>query len=119
MLELATGVRPHYAQYGLIGLALCIFYLLLLSLSERIGFGLAYLLSASAVAAQAAAYNWAVHRSRLIGLAFAGLLAALYGTLYGLLQLEDAALLSGSILLCVVLSIAMWLTRNLGRRVPA
>lgn len=119
MLELATGVRPHYAQYGLIGLALCIFYLLLLSLSERIGFGLAYLLSAAAVAAQAAAYNWAVHRSRLIGLAFAGLLAALYGTLYGLLQLEDAALLSGSILLFVVLSIAMWLTRNLGRRLPA
>lgn len=119
MLELATGAQPHYAQYGLIGLALCIFYLLLLSLSERIGFGPAYLCSAAAVAGQVAAYNWAVHRSRLIGLAFGGLLALLYGTLYGLLQLEDAALLSGSVLLFVVLSIAMWLTRNLGDRARA
>ena len=57
VFELATGTRPHAAQYGLIGLSLCVFYLLLLSFSEQIGFGPAYLASASAVVAQGAIYN--------------------------------------------------------------
>lgn len=115
LAELATGTRPHAAQYGLIGLSLCIFYLLLLSFSEQIGFGPAYLASAAAVVAQAAIYNWALHRRLVPALGFGLLLAALYGGLYALLQLEDVALLSGSLLLFAVLSVAMWFTRNLHR----
>jgi hypothetical protein len=62
MFEFVGGTRPSVAQYGLIGLSLCVFYLLLLSLTEQIGFGPAYLVSAVAVAAQAAIYNWALQR---------------------------------------------------------
>ena len=119
LFELATGTRPHVTQYGLIGLSLCVFYLLLLSVSEQIGFASAYLASASAVIAQAAIYNWALQRRLRPALAFGAVLTGLYGGLYGLLQLEDVALLSGSLLLFAVLSIAMWLTRNLHRSQPA
>ena len=119
LFEMATGIRPHVAQYGLIGLALCVFYLLLLSVAEQVGFALAYLTSASAVVAQATLYNWALRRRAGPALAFGAILAGLYAGLYGLLQLEDVALLTGSVLLFAVLSVAMWLTRNLHRRQPA
>ena len=119
LFELATGTRPHVAQYGLIGLALCVFYLLLLSIAEQTGFALAYLASASAVILQATLYNWALRRRVGPALAFGAVLAGLYGGLYSLLQLEDVALLSGSLVLFAVLSVAMWLTRNLHRPQPA
>jgi inner membrane protein len=115
MFEFVGGTRPSVVQYGLIGLSLCVFYLLLLSLSEQIGFGLAYLISAAAVVAQAAIYNWTLLRRRIPALAFGTILAGLYGGLYELLQLEDVALLAGSLLLFAVLSLAMWFTRNLHR----
>jgi len=118
MFEFVGGTRPSVAQYGLIGLSLCVFYLLLLSLSEQIGFGLAYLISAAAVAGQAAIYNWALQHHRASAVAFGAILAGLYGGLYGLLQLEDVALLAGSLLLFAVLSLAMWFTRNLHRGTP-
>ena len=115
LFELATGTRPHALQYGLIGLSLCVFYLLLLSFSEQIGFGPAYLASAAAVVAQGTVYTGAVQRRVLPGLAFGALLGVLYAALYALLQLEDVALLSGSLLLFALLSLAMWFTRNLHR----
>jgi inner membrane protein len=119
LFELATGTQPHPLQYGLIGLSLCVFYLLLVSFSEQVGFGLAYLASAAAVAVQAAVYTGAVQRRLLPALAFGSFLAVLYGALYALLQLEDVALLSGSLLLFGLLSLAMWFTRNLHRTQPA
>jgi inner membrane protein len=119
LFELATGTRPHVAQYGLIGLALCVFYLLLLSIAEQLGFALAYLASAAAVVVQATLYNWALRRRVAPALAFGAILAGLYAGLYGLLQLEDVALLAGSVLLFAVLSVAMWLTRNIHRAQPA
>lgn len=119
LFELATSTRPHAAQYGLIGLSLCIFYLLLLSISEQIGFGPAYLVSAAAVVAQATVYSRALQGRSVPALAFGAVLAGLFGGLYGLLQLEDVALLTGSVVLFAVLSVAMWLTRNLHRPQPA
>jgi inner membrane protein len=119
LFEMATGTQPHVAQYGLIGLALCVFYLLLLSVAEQVGFALAYVASASAVVAQATLYNWALRRRAGPALAFGAVLAGLYAGLYGLLQLEDVALLTGSVLLFAVLSVAMWLTRNIHRPQPA
>jgi len=116
LFELATGTRPHAAQYGLIGLSLCVFYLLLLSISEQVGFALAYLVSAAAVVVQATIYSRALQGRTAPALAFGAILAGLFGGLYGLLQLEDVALLTGSVVLFAVLSIAMWLTRNLHRQ---
>jgi len=119
LFELATGTRPHAAQYGLIGLSLSVFYLLLLSIAEQLGFGVAYLMSAAAVVVQATAYDWALHRRAAPALAFGAVLALLFGGLYVLLQLEDVALLAGSLVLFAVLSVAMWLTRNIHRPQPA
>jgi inner membrane protein len=119
MFEMVTGTRPLVTQYGLIGLSLCVFYLLLLSTSEQIGFAPAYLASAAAVVVQATIYNWALYRRRGAALAFGAVLTGLYAGLYGLLRLEDVALLGGSVLLFAVLSLAMWLTRNLHRTQPA
>jgi inner membrane protein len=119
LFEMATGTRPRVMQYGLIGLSLCIFYLLLLSLGEQIGFAAAYLVSAAAIVVQASVYTWALQRRRGPALAFGASLAGLYAGLYGLLQLEDVALLAGSLLLFAVLSLAMWFTRNLHRPRPA
>jgi inner membrane protein len=119
LFEMATGTHPHVTQYGLIGLSLCVFYLLLLSTSEQIGFAPAYLASACAVVTQATIYNWALYRRRAPALAFGAILTGLYAGLYSLLQLEDVALLAGSVLLFSVLSLAMWFTRNLHRVRPA
>ncbi len=119
LFEMATGTRPHVAQYGLIGLSLCVFYLLLLSTSEQIGFAPAYLASAAAVVIQATIYNWALYRRRGPALVFGAILTGLYAGLYALLRLEDVALLAGSMLLFAVLSLAMWFTRNLHKTQPA
>src|SRR4029077_5096566 len=105
-------------QYGLIGLSLCVFYLLLLSFGEQIGFGTAYLVSGAAGAGQGAVYMGAVQRRLVPGLAFGAFLATLYVSLYALLQLEDVALLGGSLLLFATLSLAMWFTRNLHHTQP-
>ena len=93
LFEMATGTRPHVAQYGLIGLALCVFYLLLLSIAEQLGFALAYRRERRGRRRPGHAYNWALRRRAGPALAFGAILAGLYAGLYGLLQLEDVALL--------------------------
>lgn len=110
--ELFRGLRLHPIQYLMVGLALIVFYLLLLSLSERIGFGAAYALSAAAVCAVVGYYlRFAVGSWR--GAAqFGAALIALYGALYGLLHSEQNALLSGSVGLFALLALAMILTRR-------
>lgn len=112
MFELFSKKAIHPIQYLLIGIALLIFYTLLLSLSEYIAFGLAYSISAAAIIILITIYS---HRiladSRRTGVLF-GLLTLLYGYLYILLQLQDYALLMGSIGLFAVLAAVMYLTRN-------
>ena len=110
---LRPGVRVHPLQYGLTGLALAIFFLLLLSLSEHIGFGPAYLVAAAACVALVTTYLVAPLGGTGRALGFGGLLAALYGLLYGLLQSEDYALLMGALALFTLLATAMLLTRRL------
>jgi inner membrane protein len=112
-LELLRPVRLHALQYGLTGLALAMFFLLLLSLSEHLGFGPAYVVAASACVGLIATYTAAALGTRSRALGFAGLLAALYGLLYGLLQSEDYALLMGTLALFGLLATAMLLTRRL------
>ncbi|WP_439815242.1 cell envelope integrity protein CreD [Zavarzinia sp. CC-PAN008] len=113
LFELVSGARIHVIQYGLLGLALCVFYLLLLSFSEQWGFGLAYLASAGAVVLQTTTYTLATVRKRGNALLFGVLLAWLYGFLYLVLQLESMALMVGSIALFAALSAVMWFTRRI------
>lgn len=112
LFETVRRLPIHPVQYLLVGLALAIFFLLLLSVSEHVAFGWAYLAASAACIGLLAFYLGHVLRSRRRGLAAAAALAALYGALYGLLVSEDHALLLGSLLLFGLLAGAMVATRN-------
>ncbi len=113
VFELTTGSALHIVQYGLIGAALALFYLLLLSLAEHIGFTNAYLGATGASVGLISSYVGAASNSVRRGVFLFGLLAMLYGLLYSLLQMEDYALLAGSLVLFAVLIVLMYLTRGL------
>ena len=102
----------HPLHYGLVGLALAMFFLLLLALSEHIGFGLAYLLAALACTALIGTYLAGVFDSRTRGWVSAGLLSGLYALLYALLKAEDHALLGGAVTLFGCLAVFMLATRR-------
>ena len=113
LFEILKRLAIHPVQYGLVGLALAFFYLLLVSLSEHIAFATAYLISSSACILLIGFYVTFVLQSIFRGAIFSGLLASLYGLLYGLLSAEDYALLMGSLLLFGLLGVFMVLTRKL------
>jgi inner membrane protein len=116
VFELVTLARVHYVQYALIGTALALFYLLLLALSEHIGFALAYLIAAAAIVVMLTAYAAAalssLRRALLIGL----MQTITYSVLWAILALEDYALLTGTVALLVSLGLLMFFTRKLSAR---
>ncbi len=112
MFELIRQLRVHPIQYLLVGLAIAIFFLLLVSLSEHLAFGLAYVLSACACIGLIGFYLSAVLQSTARGLGFAAMLATLYAALYGLLLSEDNALVLGAGLLFLILAAIMVITRK-------
>ncbi len=112
LFDVLKRLPVHPIQYGLVGAGLALFYLLLLSLSEHIGFGGAYLLSSLSCVGLIAFYVSHVLRSISRGLGFGCGLAVLYGCLFGLLAADDYALLMGSLLLFALLTAVMILTRE-------
>ncbi len=103
----------HPVQYGLVGLALVTFYVLLLALSEHIGFAIAYLVSTAASVGLIGVYLWSVLASRTATAAFVAQLAGVYGALYLILDSEDFALLLGGLLTFAALATLMIATRNI------
>jgi len=112
LFEVLKRLQIHPVQYGLVGLALAFFYLLLLSLSEHIDFVLAYTISSVACVVLIGVYVSHVLKSLPRGLGFTAGLSFLYALLYGLLNAEDYALLMGSTLLFALLGVFMLLTRK-------
>ncbi|MCK4564708.1 MAG: inner membrane CreD family protein, partial [Verrucomicrobia bacterium] len=112
LFELVKQLKIHPIQYGFVGLAQALFFLLLLSLSEHIGFGWSYLAASAATIGVIALYLCSVLKGFLRGALFGGVLALLYGALYGLLQSEDHALVAGSTLLFGLTALVMMLTRK-------
>lgn len=112
LFEIMRDLRIHPVQYLLVGLALAVFFLLLIALSEHIRFIYAYLVSAGACVALITLYVQAVLRSRARALGFAVMLTALYTMLYGSLRSEDHSLLLGALLVFGVLAAVMMLTRR-------
>ena len=112
MFELIKQVPVHPIQYALVGLAIAIFFLLLVSLSEHIPFGWSYIAAAIACIGLIGFYLSAVLHSRARGAGFAAMLATLYAALYGLLVLEDNALVVGAGLLFAILAAIMIATRK-------
>lgn len=111
LFEVLVRRRLHSLQYLLVGAAMCLFYLLLLSLAEHLGFLPAYLLASFAVAGLITAYCASILRKPGWALIVGTLVAALYAYLYVLLNNEDYALLYGSVGLFIILAAVMYLTR--------
>jgi len=113
MIEILNKQVMHPIQYLLIGFALLLFYTLLLSVSEHLGFQFSYVIASVAMTALIAGYTKAVLSNKLLAMVIAGILIILYGYLYVILQLQDYALLMGSVGLFVILALVMYLTRRI------
>ena len=111
LFEVLRKLRVHPVQYLLVGAALCTFYVVLLALSEQIGFALAYLAAAAATIGLIGGYASVVLSARRAGFTLALLLGLVYALLYGLVQSEDYALLMGSLALLIAVAALMYLTR--------
>lgn len=111
--EITAKTAFHPIQYTLVGFALVLFYVLLLSLSEHIGFNLAYFVGSSGIVLLVTGYAFWISAKRQIAVVIFLVLTALYSFLFVTLQLQDYALLLGSVGLFVVLFIIMYLTRKI------
>lgn len=119
--EVLRKLMIHPFQYLLIGLALSVFYLLLLSLSEHFGFNIAYLVASSATILLISGYSLSVLKIKRLIFQLTLLLISIYGFIFIILQLEDFALLAGSIGMFIALAATMFYSRkvdwyNLGNR---
>jgi len=113
LLEILLGYRVHPVQYLLIGIALVVFYCLLLSIGEVLTFNISYALATLATVTLITAYTRHLFGTLKNALLIGGFLAGLYGFIFVLIQLEDTALLVGSIGLFVLLALAMQLSRRI------
>ena len=113
LVEVLRRLRVHPVQYLLVGCALTVFFLLLVSLSEHLPFSVSYLAASAACTALLAYYGSHVLGGWRAGAVFGAALGVLYGALYVLLQLEQTALVLGSVLLFAVLAAVMVATRKL------
>ena len=113
LTEIILKIRIHPIQYLLVGFALIVFYTLLVSLSEQIGFNLAYLSSTVAITLLVGFYMRSGTASGKVGLISSALLLALYGFLFTTLQLQELSLLMGSIGLFIILAVVMVVSRKI------
>ncbi len=113
VFEALSGRRLHAAQYVLIGLAQMVFYLLLLSLSEYVGFDRGFAIAAVATVLLIGLYAGAAFKAARYRVQAIVVFSLVYGLIYLLMRLEDFALLAGSVAAFTGLTAAMWLTRNI------
>ncbi len=112
LFETLRSLRVHPVQYFLVGASLALFYLLLLSMTEHIGFAYAYLISSILVVILITTYSISVLKQKKRAFSIFTLLSVLYAYLYFVLNLEDYALLFGTLLVFTLLGTVMYLTRN-------
>lgn len=112
-VEITQKKKVHPIQYVLVGLALSIFYTLLLSISEYLGFDIAYAIASAATIILITLYTRSLFEKWKVALLFGSLLTLLYGFIFVLIQLQDNALLFGSIGLFIVLAIIMYYSRKI------
>ncbi|MBX2944129.1 MAG: inner membrane CreD family protein, partial [Cyclobacteriaceae bacterium] len=113
LVEISQKIKIHPYQYLLIGAALIVYYTLLLSLSEQVGYNGSYLISSMATVALLTLYSVSFLKpKKLVGL-FSGLLMVFYGFIYVIIIQRDFSLLTGSVGLFIVISVLMYLTRRI------
>ncbi|HRI01244.1 MAG TPA: cell envelope integrity protein CreD [Saprospiraceae bacterium] len=112
-IEVLNKVFIHPIQYILVGVALIVFYTLLLSISEHLNFNLAFIVSAIATLVLIAGYVRAILNSGKLALLISGILTVLYSFIFTIIQLQDFALLIGSIGVFIILGIIMYFSRKI------
>jgi inner membrane protein len=113
VLEILGGFALHPVQYLLVGAAVSLFFLLLVSLSEHLAFGLAYAIASAMTILVIVGYSWAILRGGWNVAVLGSVTVVLYVFLYVVLQLEDYALLVGSLGVFAALATVMWATRRI------
>lgn len=113
LAEVITKIRIHPFQYILVGLTLCLFYTLLLSISEHLGFDIAYALAALAIVVLVSWYSKTFFRHKRAGMQMSVTLSFFYAFMYVIVRLEDYSLLVGSVGLLLILALLMYLTRKI------
>jgi len=111
--ELLNKRNVHFLQYVLIGVAMIIYYTLLLALSEQMGFNIAYILASAATISLIGTFIWSLLKNYKAALLFAGILSMFYGFIFVILQLQDMALLVGSVGLFVIIATLMYLSQKI------
>ena len=113
IFEVASRQFTHFIQYGVVGISLVMFYLLLLSLSEHFHFGISYAISSLAIIIPNSLYMMSLTRNKKFGLGMFAFLVGIYAILFSILRIEQYALLTGTVLILAVLYVIMFLTRRL------
>ena len=113
LVEVLNGKKIHPFQYILVGMALCLFYVLLISISEHSNFNIAYTISTLAVVSMITLYSLSIFKATKFTMLLSVTLIGIYGFLFVTLQLADYALLMGSIGLTIILGATMFFTRKI------
>lgn len=112
-VQILNGVKIHPIQYIIVGLALCVFYTLLIALSEHIAFKFSYLISSISIISLITLYAKSIFNNKKLTVLIGLILTTLYLFIYSIIQMEDYALLMGSIGLFFVLATIMYLSRKI------
>ncbi|TAH40282.1 MAG: cell envelope integrity protein CreD [Bacteroidetes bacterium] len=112
-VQILNEVRIHPIQYIIVGLALCVFYTLLIALSEHIAFNYSYLIASVSIIALITLYAKSIFKSSMLTGVMCLILSILYLFIFSILQMEDYALLMGSVGLFILLAIVMYLSRKI------
>lgn len=112
-MEVMNKLFIHPIQYLLVGVALVVFYTLLLSVSEHIAFNLSFLIAAAATLVLITAYVRAILGSNKLAFFLSGILTILYAFIFVIIQLQDYALLIGSLGIFIVLALVMYFSRKI------
>lgn len=113
LIQMVSKVSIHIFQYTMIGLALIMFYTLLISITEHSSFSIAYMVASIAVITMLMLYSYSILKSRRFSIFIASSLSALYVFIYVIIQMEDYALLAGSVGLFAILGSVMYFSRKI------
>ncbi len=112
-IEVLNKTFIHPIQYILVGVALVVFYTLLLSISEHLKYNIAFIISAISTLLLIIGYIQAILKSAKLTLLISGILTILYSFIFVIIQLQDYALLIGSIGIFAILGLVMYFSRKI------
>jgi inner membrane protein len=113
LVEITRKVRIHPFQYILVGVALTVYYTLLLSISEHVGYNVAYAVSSVATVLLLSLYSMTFLKTRSLVFLFSGVMSVFYVFIFVIIQAEDFSLLIGSVGLFLIIAVVMYFSRNI------